>query len=128
MPRPPNSERIDKLAQKAASAARKLRAARTAEAKQARDIDTRRKIISGALDETHALKNPGSEFAKIHVGLIKQYARPEDRWMFEEVFRALLPADEAEKLLAEGETAQAKADKAKAEKRANKQAMPDAAE
>jgi hypothetical protein len=53
------------------------------------------------LGETHALKNPRSEYAKVHVGLIKQYARPEDRHLFAELFRAVLPADEAAKLLGE---------------------------
>jgi hypothetical protein len=128
MPRLPNPQRIEKLEQQAERIARQLRKARAAEAKQTRDNDTRRKIISGALDEAHALKNPGSDFAKTHGGLLKEYVRPEDRWLFAEVFRTLLPADEAETLLAEGEVARAAADKAKAEKRATRPAVPEAAE
>ena len=128
MPRIDNAKKIETLEQQAARIARKLRKARAAEAKQIRDNDTRRKIISGALDETHALKNPGSDFAKIHVGLLKQFVRPEDRWLFEEVFHALLPANEAETLLAEGEIARARAEKAKAEKKATKRTLSDAAE
>ena len=131
MPRQPNPERIEKLQQQVERALRKLRKARADDAKQSRADDSRRKIVGGALCETHALANRGSEFAGVYVGLLKQYVRPEDRWLFADTFRALLPSVEAEKLLAEGEIARAAADKAKAEKRAKgatNAALPNAAE
>ena len=133
MPRPANPDYITKLEQRAERINRQLRKARAAESDKARAEDTRRKIIEGALCETHALANRRSEFAGVYVGLLKQYVRPEDRWLFADIFRALLlPAAEAEKLLADGEIARTAADKAKAEKRAAKktprQAVPEAAE
>ena len=132
MPRPANPDYITKLEQRAERINRQLRKARAAESDKARAEDTRRKIIEGALCETHALANRRSEFAGVYVGLLKQYVRLEDRWLFADIFRALLPAAEAEKLLADGEIARAAADKANAEKRAAKkaprQAVPEAAE
>jgi len=128
MPRQSNPNRIRKLEQQAERIARQLRAARATEAKQTRANDSRRKIIGGALCETHALANRSSEFAKVYVGLLKQHVRPEDRWLFADTFRALLPLSEAATLLAEGETARAAADKAKAEKRAASRPVPEAAE
>ena len=132
MPRPANPDYITKLEQRAERINRQLRKARAAESDKARAEDTRRKIIEGALCETHARANRRSEFAGVYVGLLKQYVRLEDRWLFADIFRALLPAAEAEKLLADGEIARAAADKAKAEKRAAKKtprhAVPEAAE
>jgi hypothetical protein len=132
MPRPANPDYITKLEQRAERINRQLRKARAAESDKARNDDARRKIIEGALCETHALANRRSDFAGVYVGLLKQYVRLEDRWLFADIFRALLPAAEAEKLLADGEIARAAADKAKAEKRAAKKAprhaVPEAAE
>jgi hypothetical protein len=132
MPRPANPDYITKLKQRAERINRQLRKARAAESDKARAQDARRKIIEGALCETHALANRRSDFAGVYVGLLKQYVRLEDRWLFADIFRALLPTAEAEKLLADGEIARAAADKAKAEKRAAKKAprhaVPEAAE
>jgi hypothetical protein len=128
MSRIPNPERIRKLEQQAERIARQLRQARAVEAKQSRADDSRRKIIGGALCETHALKNPQSDFAKTHVGLLKQYVRPEDRWLFADTFCALLPPGEAATLLSQGEIAREAAAKAKAHKRAIRRPIPEAAE
>jgi hypothetical protein len=132
MPRPANPDYITKLEQRAERINRQLRKARADNAKQARAEDTRRKIIEGALCETHALANRRSDFAGVYVGLLKQYVRPEDRWLFADIFRALLPLSEAATLLADGKIARAAADKAKTEKRAAKKAprqtVPEAAE
>lgn len=132
MPRPANPDYITKLEQRAERINRQLRKARAAESDKARAEDTRRKIIEGALCETHALANRRSDFAGVYVGLLKQYVRPEDRWLFAEIFRALLPLSEAATLLADGKIAREAADKAKAEKRAAKRAtsrpVPEAAE
>jgi hypothetical protein len=122
MPRQPNPERIKTLEQQAARIARALRRARSAEVKQARDVDTRRKIIGGALCETHALANRNSEFAAVYIRLVKDHARLEDRWLFGDTFRALLPSHEAESLLADGEVARVAAEKARAEKKTARRA------
>lgn len=114
---------IRRLEQKVAKAQNDLRHARSLEKKQARADDSRRKIIQGALDETHALQNPRSEFAKIHVRLLVQHARLEDRHLFADIFRALLPARDAEAVLAEGEAAREVAQAAK-KKPANTDTAP----
>ena len=62
---------------------RKMRAVRSRQSKQARADDARRKIIAGALALEHAAKNPASEFGKIMVRLLDEYARPEDRRLFD---------------------------------------------
>ena len=131
MPRPTSPDYITKLEQKAERINSQLRKARAAISEKARAEDTRRKIIEGALCETHALANRRSEFAGVYVGLLKQYVRPEDRWLFADIFRALLPLSEAATLLADGKIAREAADKAKAEKRAAmkaSRAVPEAAE
>jgi hypothetical protein len=115
----PRRSRIDPdtlqtLEQRANKAIRALRQARATEKQQARADDAHRKIIGGALALEHASKNPASDFAKVYSGLLRDYVRPEDRWLFADTFRALLPSAEAEKLLAEGETARAEAAKERA--------------
>ena len=111
-------EYLQKLEQRANKATRDLRRAMSEQERQTRADDARRKIISGALSENHALTNRGSEFAKVYAGLLKEYVRPEDRWLFGDVFRALLPPAEAEKLLAEGETARLEAERARRDAKA----------
>ena len=121
---------LQTLEQRANKAMRKFRAAMSQQKEQARSDDARRKIISGALAENHALTNRGSEFAKVYGGLLKEYVRPEDRWLFGDVFRALLPNAEAEKLLAEGEAARLAAERARRDAKAARAnsgpAVPDA--
>jgi hypothetical protein len=60
----------------------------------------RRKLIGGGIIEADALKNPASDFAKSYVALLKESVSPIDRWLFADTFRRLLPADEADALLA----------------------------
>jgi hypothetical protein len=62
---------------------RQLRAVQSRKKSKSRSDDTHRKIIAGALALEHAAKNPGSEFGQIMFRLLDQYARPEDRWLFE---------------------------------------------
>lgn len=123
-------EYVQTLEQRANNAMRKFRAAMSAQKDQARADDARRKIIEGALCETHALANRGSEFAKVYSGLLRDYVRPEDRWLFDDVFRALLPPAEAKKLLTEGEAARRAAERARHDAKAAKansgSALPDA--
>jgi hypothetical protein len=85
MPRKPkvDADTITTLEQRLAKAQRLLRAARNTEKKQARADDARRKIIAGALALEHFAKNPGSEFGKIMFRLLDEYARPDERFLFE---------------------------------------------
>jgi hypothetical protein len=62
---------------------RDLRLARANQKDQARRDDARRKIIAGALALEHREKNPDSEFGKRLFKLLDEYARPEDRRLFE---------------------------------------------
>jgi len=62
---------------------REMRAVRSRQKNQDRADDARRKIIAGALALEHAEKNPGSQFARIMHKLLDEYARPEDRHLFE---------------------------------------------
>src|ERR1700744_6419606 len=103
MPRAPkvDPERLKTLEQRLAKVQRDIRRARALEKKKARAEDASRKIISGALSEEHALKNPGTEFARIYGRLLKEYVRPHERYLFADIFPALLPAGEAAALLAE---------------------------
>ena len=76
-------EELKKLQQRAAKAARKFQSAVAANQKQVRADDTRRKVIAGALALEHADKNPGSEFAHVLLRLVDEYARPDDRRLFD---------------------------------------------
>lgn len=83
MPRPPNPERLTKLVQRFESVKRQLKAAKAEEKKQARRDDTRAKIIAGALALEHTEKNPDSDFARTMLRLLDQYARPDERRLFQ---------------------------------------------
>ncbi|MBV8401850.1 MAG: hypothetical protein JOZ17_24480 [Acetobacteraceae bacterium] len=111
-------EHLQKLEQRANKAMRDFRRAMSEQEKQTRADDARRKIISGALCENHALTNRGSEFATVYSRLLKEYVRPEDRWLFGDVFHALLSSAEAEKLLAEGDAARLAAEHARRDAKA----------
>ena len=76
-------ERLKTLEQRLAKVQRELRLERAREKDQARRDDARRKIIAGALALEHLEKNPGSEFGKVLFRLLDEYARPEDRQLFE---------------------------------------------
>ena len=62
---------------------RKLQLAREVKKEQTRRDDARRKIIAGALALEHFEKNPGSEFGKTMFQLIDEYARSDDRRLFD---------------------------------------------
>jgi hypothetical protein len=87
-------ERIAKLQQK-------VRRIDKRKENQARRQRNHRLIVEGTLAETHALRNPTSEFAKTFVRLLAEYARPEDRPLFADLFQAVLSADKAAELLGE---------------------------
>jgi len=76
-------ERLKTLEQRLAKAQDDLRYARSLEKKQARADDARRKIIAGALALEHFAKNPDTDFGKIMFWLLDEYARPDERFLFE---------------------------------------------
>jgi hypothetical protein len=82
MPRPSDPDRLKKLQQSLAATKLEIMAIKTAEKKQERQKDARRKIIAGALALEHAEKNPGSEFAKQLLTLLHHYTRPHERHLF----------------------------------------------
>ena len=85
MPRKPkiDAATIKTLEQRLAKAQDDLRYARSLEKKQARADDARMKIIAGALALEHFAKNPGSEFGKKMFALLDEYARPDERFLFD---------------------------------------------
>jgi hypothetical protein len=78
-----NPERLQTLEQRLAKVQRDLRLARAAQQDQVRRDDARRKIIAGALALEHFEKNRDSEFGKIMFRLLDEYARSDDRHLFE---------------------------------------------
>jgi hypothetical protein len=120
MPRAISPETKVKLKQRLERVQRQIRAFNSAEKDKARADDARYKIIAGALALEHAEKNPDSVFTTVYIGLLREYVRPTDRWLFAGLFRALLPSHEAEALIAEGEAAQIASKEA-----AKAQAVPD---
>jgi hypothetical protein len=67
--------------------------------KLARAQDARRKIVAGALALEHTIKNPGSEFARIMLRLLDEYARPHERFLFDDLLPgAASPAPDGGKL------------------------------
>jgi hypothetical protein len=74
-----------------------IRRLKTKNEKTARAQDARRKIIAGALALEHTAKNPGSEFAKLMLRLLDEYARPHERFLFADLLPAPSPAREAGK-------------------------------
>jgi hypothetical protein len=69
--------------------------------KTARAQDARRKIVAGALALEHTIKNPASEFAKIMLRLLDEYARPHERFLFGDLLPGASPAPGAENLAAD---------------------------
>jgi hypothetical protein len=84
--------RLLKLEHRLAKVQRDLRLARARDKDQARREDARRKIIAGALALEHFAKNPGSEFGQVMFRLLDEYARPEDRALFEFLPKRDIPA------------------------------------
>jgi hypothetical protein len=85
-----DDEHLKTLEQRLAKAKRDLARARAVHDDQARRIDTRRKVIAGALALEHFEKNAGSEWGKIYFRLLDEYVLPRDRYLFE-----FLPVREA---------------------------------
>ena len=62
--------------------------------KTARAQDARRKIVAGALALEHTTRNPGSEFARVMLRLLDEYARPHERFLFADLLPGGSPARE----------------------------------
>ena len=58
--------------------------------------DARRKIVAGALALEHTIRNPGSEFAQVLVRLLDEYARPHERFLFDDLLPGSSPAPDGE--------------------------------
>jgi hypothetical protein len=75
-----------------------IRALKAKNEKIARAQDARRKIVAGALALEHTIKNPGSEFARIMLRLLDEYARPHERFLFADLLPDASPAPDGESL------------------------------
>jgi hypothetical protein len=78
-----------------------IRRLKTKNEKTARAQDARRKIVAGALALEHANKNPGSDFARIMLRLLDEYARPHERFLFGDLLPAPSPAPAGENLVSD---------------------------
>jgi hypothetical protein len=85
MPRPraDDPDRLKLLQQRLEQVQRQIRLQKARERDQTRRDDARRKIIAGALALEHRDRNPDSEFGRLLLRLLDEYARPEDRRLFE---------------------------------------------
>jgi hypothetical protein len=91
-------ERLAALVARKAKLQRQIDALAYRSKKEARAADTRRKVIAGALALEHAAKNRGSEFARVMIRLLDEYARPAERFLFADLLPPHSPAGEAGKL------------------------------
>ena len=78
-----DDDTLKTLEQRLAKAQRDLARARAVQKDEERRLDTRRKIIAGALALEHFEKNAGSEFGKVMLRLLDEYVLPKDRHLFE---------------------------------------------
>jgi hypothetical protein len=69
--------------------------------KAARAQDARRKIVAGALALEHTIRNPGSEFARILTRLLDEYARPHERFLFDDLLPGPCPAPDGGTLVSD---------------------------
>jgi hypothetical protein len=99
MPRKTDDERLAALIARRNRTDEAIRRLRIKNEKIARAEDARRKIVAGALALEHTIKNPGSEFARIMLRLLDQYARPHERFLFADLLPGGdFPTGEGEKL------------------------------
>jgi len=82
MPKAAPTDKMEKLRLKQSQIAAQLRDLEAKASAQARKDDTRRKVIAGALALEHMQKNAGSEFGKVMLRLLDEYALPRDRHLF----------------------------------------------
>jgi hypothetical protein len=98
MPRQSDDERLAALVARRNRTDAAIRRLKSKNEKTARAQDARRKIVAGALALEHITKNPGSEFARIMLRLLDEYARPHERFLFADLLPAPSPAPNGEKL------------------------------
>jgi hypothetical protein len=101
-----DDERLAALVARRNRADAEIRRLRAKSDKLARAQDARRKIVAGALALEHTTKNPGSEFAKIMLRLLDEYARPHERFLFADLLPDASPAPDGGENLAGGDPLQ----------------------
>jgi hypothetical protein len=99
MPRKSDAERLADLVARRERTDSAIRRLKSKNEKTARAEDARRKIVAGALALEHTTKNPGSEFARIMLRLLDEYARPHERFLFADLLPGVSsPAPDGENL------------------------------
>jgi hypothetical protein len=91
LPRQTDAERLAALVARRERTDAAIRRLKAKNEKLAHAQDARRKIVAGALALTHTTRNPGSQFARTMIGLLDEYARPHERFLFAD----LLPGGSA---------------------------------
>jgi hypothetical protein len=98
LPRQSDDERLAALLARRNRTDAAIRRLKSKNEKTARAQDARRKIVAGALALEHTTRNPGSEFARIMIRLLDKYARPHERFLFDDLLPAASPAPDGAKL------------------------------
>ena len=99
MPRQSDDERLAALLARRNRTDAAIRRLKSKNEKTARAQDARRKIVAGALALEHTTRNPGSEFARIMLRLLDEYARPHERFLFADLLGGVpSPAPDGENL------------------------------
>lgn len=101
MPRQSDAERLAALVARRERTDAQIRRLKSKNEKTARAQDARRKIVAGALALEHTTRNPGSEFARIMLRLLDEYARPHERFLFADLLPGPSPAPDGENLTAD---------------------------
>ena len=101
MPRQSDADRLAALVARRNRTDAAIRRIKTKSEKTARAEDARRKIVAGALALEHTTRNPGSEFARVLVRLLDEYARPHERFLFADLLPGPSPTGEGGKLAAD---------------------------
>lgn len=74
------STKLDKLLKQRDQINERIKAAQSRERSKSRKADTRRKILIGAIAQSHMDKNPASEFAgELRTLINKHITKPKDR-------------------------------------------------
>src|SRR5580658_6511815 len=82
MPRLNSTDKMTALLKKQEEIATQLKQLKAREKESERKADTRRKVIAGALALEHITKNPDSEFARVLIYLLDNYAEERSRYLF----------------------------------------------
>lgn len=93
-----DDERLAALVARRNRADAAIRRLKAKNEKAARANDARRKIVAGALALEHTIKNPGSDFARVLVRLLDEYARPHERFLFADLLPGPFPTPDGANL------------------------------